>query len=309
VTKLKYIPEVDTIMMAKLFIEHAPVQEIESTLEMLFRYLDQLSTPEKAYVTGRPPVSRRVLLKSFVLKTVFQIPSLRKLVNFLKQFSYFRNLCGFTQVPHISTFSRTANWFRKEGFDVLHHQLLEIIGNRYSKLAFMDSTALRSSLYDSQARWSKSTRYKWYRGYKLHLCVSADGLILSYQFTTANVYDSVPAPSLLRSLPQKQVEMIVADKAYDSKKIREAANQTDVFFLSPINKRRSAKRKDSYGRIIPCFLSTSLGKWLMKQRTDIERQFNILKDKGLEQPRLFGFNRYLLHVQLSILIHNLEYLF
>ena len=246
-------------MMAKFFIEHAPVQEIESTLEMLFRYLDQLSIPEKAYVTGRPPVPRRVLLKSFVLKTVFQIPSLRKLVNFLKQFSYFRNLCGFTQVPHISTFSRTANWFRKEGFDVLHHQLLEIIGNRYSKLAFMDSTALRSSLYDSQARWSKSTRYKWYWGYKLHLCVSADGLILSYQFTTANVYDSVPAPSLLRSLPQKQVEMIVADKAYDSKKIREAANQTDVFFLSPINKRRSAKRKDSYGRIIPCFLSTSLG--------------------------------------------------
>ena len=60
---------------------------------------------------------------------------------------------------------------------------------------------------------------------------------------------------------------------------------------------------------IPCSLDTSFGKWLMKQRTDIERQFNILKDKGLEQPWIFGFNRYLLHVQLSILIHNLEYLF
>ena len=44
----------------------------------------------------------------------------------------------------------------------------------------------------------------------------------------------------------------------------------------------------------------------MKQRTDIERQFNILKDKGLEQPRLFGFNSYLLHVQLSIFMHNLD---
>lgn len=296
-------------MMAKFFIEHAPVQEKESILDMLFHYLDQLSIPEKPYVTGRPAISKRNLLKSLVLKTVFQIPSLRKLVAFLKQFSYFRNLCGFTEVPHFSTFSRAAGWFRKEGFDVLNDQLLEIIGNRYSKLAFMDSTALRSSLYDSQAKWSKSTRYKWYRGYKLHLCMSADGLILSYQFTTANVYDSVPAPALLQSLSGKQIEIMIADKAYDSKKVRKAADQADVFFLSPINKRRSDKRKDSYGRMIPCFLDTSLGKWLMKQRTDIERQFHILKDKGLEQPRLFGFNRYLLHVQLSILIHNLEYLF
>lgn len=173
----------------------------------------------------------------------------------------------------------------------------------------MDSTGLRSSLYDSQAKWSKSTRYKWYRGYKLHLCTSSDGLILAYQFTTANVYDNVPAPSLLQSLPNNQVEIIVADKANNSKKVREVAKQANVFFLSPINKRRSAKRKDSYGRVIPCFLDTSLGKWLMKQRTDIERQFNILKDKGLEQFRIFGFNRYLLDVQLSILIHNLEYLF
>ena len=296
-------------MITKTFIEHASVQEKESILDMLFHYLDQLSIPEKPYVTGRPPVSKRILLKSFVLKTVFQIPSFRKLVDFLNQFSYFRTLCGFTAVPHFSTFSRAARWFREEGFDVLHNQLLEKIGSHYSKLAFMDSTALRSSLYDSQAKWSKSTRYKWYRGYKLHLCTSADGFILSYQFTTANVYDSVPAPDLLQSLTRKQIEMVIADKAYDSKKIRKAANEVDLFFLSPINRRRSAKRKDSYGRIIPLFLDTFLGKWLMKQRTDIERQFNILKDKGLEQPRLFGFNRYLLHVQLSILIHNLEYLF
>lgn len=66
--------------------------------------------------------------------------------------------------------------------------------------------------------------------------------------------------------------------------------------MASFNRRRNAKRKDSYGRIIPLFLDTFLGNWLMKQRTDIERQFNILKDKGLKHSRLFGFNRYLLHV-------------
>lgn len=96
-------------------------------------------------------------------------------------------------------------------------------------------------------------------------------------------------------IPEKQVEMVVADKAYDSKRIREVANQVDIF-LSLIKKRRSAKRKDSYGRIIPCFLDTPLGKWLMKQRTDIECKSRILKNKGLEQPEFYDFNRYLLHV-------------
>ena len=106
-------------MITKTFIEHASVQEKESILDMLFHYLDQLSIPEKPYVTGRPPVSKRILLKSFVLKTVFQIPSLRKLVDFLNQFSYFRNLCGFTAVPHFSTFSRAAQLVsQKKGFDV-----------------------------------------------------------------------------------------------------------------------------------------------------------------------------------------------
>lgn len=65
------------------------------------------------------------------------------------------------------------------------------------------------------------------------------------------------------------MEMVIADKAYDGKKIRKAVDQVDVFFLSPINKGRRNKQKNSYSHIIPCFLDTSLGKWLMKQRTDI----------------------------------------
>ncbi|MED2992363.1 ISNCY family transposase, partial [Bacillus tropicus] len=38
-------------------------------------------------------------------------------------------------------------------------------------------------------------------------------------------------------------------------------------------------------------------------------QFSNLKGKGLEQPRWYGRNRYLLHVQLVFLIHNIAYLF
>ncbi|MED3841870.1 transposase [Geobacillus stearothermophilus] len=40
----------------------------------------------------------------------------------------------------------------------------------------IDSTALRSSLYDSQAKWGMSTRCHWFKGYKLHLCTTAKGI-------------------------------------------------------------------------------------------------------------------------------------
>ncbi len=46
----------------------------------------------------------------------------------------------------------------------------------------------------------------------------------------------------------------------------------------------------------------------MKERGKVEQQFSTLKDKGLEQPRWYGQNRQLLHVQLFFLIHNIAYL-
>lgn len=69
----------------------------------------------------------------------------------------------------------------------------------------IDSTALRSSLYDSQAKWGKSTRYGWYKGYKAHVCSTPEGVVLSYAFTTANVHDSKMAPVLLQDIKDRNV--------------------------------------------------------------------------------------------------------
>ncbi|MED3391362.1 transposase, partial [Bacillus thuringiensis] len=67
--------------------------------------------------------------------------------------------------------------------------------------------------------------------------------------------------------------------------------------------------KSTHRRVVSHFLQTTFGKQLMKERGKIEQQFSHLKDKGLEQPRWYGQNRYLLHVQLVFLIHNIAYLF
>ncbi|WP_459167198.1 transposase, partial [Parageobacillus thermoglucosidasius] len=116
------------------------------------------------------------------------------------------------------------------------------------------------------------------------------------------------APELLVSLKQWDIELVLGDAAYDSEKVRQTAEQSGILLLSPINRRNSEERKDAYGRVLPVFLKTRFGQWLFGLRREIERVFNELKSDGLEQPRWYGFHRYVLHVLCCILMHNFEFL-
>jgi IS5 family transposase len=107
----------------------------------------------------------------------------------------------------------------------------------------IDSTALRSSLYDSQAKRGVTTRYHWFKGYKLHLCTTAKGIILSYALNTANRNDAAVAPELLASLEQWDIEFMLRDDAYDREKVRQTAEQAGILFLSPINRRKARNGK------------------------------------------------------------------
>nr|WP_225434241.1 transposase [Peribacillus tepidiphilus] len=245
----------------------------------------------------------------FPSKNLFSINSLRQLVDTLNRFRYFWRICGLKEVPHLSTFSRAGKWFREQGFSVFTAQLLKDLGVRYSKVVIIDSTALRSSLYDSQARWGISTRYNWFKGYKLHLCTTTEGIILSHVFTMDDRNDAAVALKLFPSVKEWEIEFALRDAAYDSEKVRQIAEQTGIFFVSPIHPRNSDERKDAYGRVIPSFLKIEFGKWLFRFRSSIEQTSNQLKNDGLEQPRWYGFSRYLLHVQLCIFMCYFEYLF
>ncbi|WP_285755030.1 transposase [Parageobacillus sp. G301] len=101
----------------------------------------------------------------------------------------------------------------------------------------IDRTPLRSSLYDSQAKWGVSTRYHWLKGYKLHLCTTAKGIILSHVLTTANRNDAAVASELLASLEQWNMEFALGDAAYVNEKVRQTAEQAGIiFFIFPIDR-------------------------------------------------------------------------
>ena len=122
----------------------------------------------------------------------------------------------------------------------------------------MDSTALRSSLYDQLVEQRKSTRYKWYKDYKLHLATTNIGIILAHELTTANVYDSEAIPQLLTQLTEFEIIFVLGDKAYDNRLIGEQAQTQDILFLTPLIKRKGRRRKDAFARVMPTFLKTPL---------------------------------------------------
>lgn len=207
----KTIQGVDTIMIYNLIEEHA-YGEIDPLLNALFQYIDRLSFLDTPYTTGRPPISKRALLKCVFLKSYFAIDSLRELVRTLQQFGYFRRICGLSDVPHVSTFSRVSQWFQEQGFSEFHAQLLLDVSVKQPSVVLIDSTALRSSLYDSQ-KWGLSTRYHCFKGYKLHLCTTIEGIILSHVLTSVHRNDAVVAPELLSS--GWDIEFALGDATYD----------------------------------------------------------------------------------------------
>lgn len=122
------------------------------------------------------------------------------------------------------------------------------------------STVLRNSLYDSQAKWWLSTRYHWFKGYKLHVCTPTKRIILSYVLITANRNAVALTHRLLSFLQEWNIEFALGDASYDNEYIRKVAEQIRIFLVCPINRRNSKERNEAYGRVIPVFLKTRFGK-------------------------------------------------
>ncbi|WP_244374820.1 MULTISPECIES: transposase [Anoxybacillus] len=120
-----------------------------------------------------------------------------------------------------------------------------------------------------------STRYRSFKGYKLHLGTTTEGIILSHVFMTANRHDAAVAPDVFSSLQGWRIELALGDAAYDSENVRKIAEDMGIFFVSPVNPRnQKSERKDAYGRVVPDFFKTGFGKWLLSLRANIQRVLN-----------------------------------
>jgi hypothetical protein len=275
----------------------------ENPLLKLFEQVDRLLEgyqETKAVPTrGRPKLFHDAqILKCMVYQAFYRIVSFRELEWRLSHDPVARCLIALTKVPdHTTLFLRA-----KELEESLYHEiyrLMLVLLQPDTRICMWDSTPMRASKYDREARKGKGTRLGWYVGYKLHAIVSQDLIPLAWDITTANVYDN-QAAHLLDDVEQLGIFMLLADGAYDDSALFKKADEHGIHLVTGVNRRRAKSLdgiKDPYRRRNAAYMYGGLGQRFMKMRAEIERFFSILKVRyHLENPRLFGQNRYRRHV-------------
>jgi hypothetical protein len=70
-------------------------------------------------------------------------------------------------------------------------------------------------------------------------------------------------------LQEWNIELTLGNATYDSENVRKTVEQVGIFFVSPINRSNSEKRKDAYSPVFPVFLKTRSGQWLFELRREM----------------------------------------
>ncbi|RBW70763.1 transposase [Bacillus taeanensis] len=112
-------------MISNIALDQSISSIEDPILNKILMFFDRLRFPELPYVTSRPRISRKIMLKCLAIKAHLAIDSLKQRVKLFQDYPYWRWVVGFDHVPHLSTFSRAAKWFREEGFPLLHSYILQ----------------------------------------------------------------------------------------------------------------------------------------------------------------------------------------
>lgn len=251
------------------------------------------------------------IIKCFLFKVKNKIYCLRELETKLDQNPFIKNIIGIDKAPDHSTLSIRVKKIRKNKFYPLFRQLVSKL-EPDTRINAIDSTPLRSSKCDSEAKKGYSTRLEWYKGYKLHLVSSNDYIPLSFSVTTANIYDNTYdiCKNLMIDLSQYNPFMLLGDAGYDSTKLFELAHEEEFNLLTDINLKNADSPEDftdQCRRENARYFNSPLGEKMYENRTTIERLFSFLKERyNLEAPRLYGYQRYSSHVRWVLLLYLLE---
>jgi transposase len=111
----------------------------------VIRVEEHVPAPSEGLV-GRKQIDRRPIARAFLAKAAMNLTSTRQLIEFLKQSSPFRSLCGIKKVPSEATFSRAFADFAKENLgDKVHSTLItKFVGDQVVMHCSHDTTAVEA---------------------------------------------------------------------------------------------------------------------------------------------------------------------
>jgi transposase len=234
------------------------------SLEVLFRNLnldrvrDVLMSAYHRFGAGRPPFNPLGLLRFKIVLVLKGYRSQRALEREVRVDRRVRGLCGFNVIPSHSTVVRFE---RRIGFERLKKLISRVVEDLVS-LGFvkglkvvLDSkpfearcrrdpkNPLRGWL-DTEARLGKGVR-GFVMGYKVHLaCDGESDMPLAFTVAPANENDKRHAiPLLSKAAERVNVEAVICDKQYSSRRIRKfiRALGAEPVIPYPANQKRGVK--------------------------------------------------------------------
>ena len=180
------------------------------------------------------------LFRAYVASYVLNLPHTAALVRRLQDDAELRMLCGFSGIPHRTTFSRFFTRMSNH-VDLLAECSAGLVAQLAAELpgfgekVAIDSTVVsthsnpnRKRVSDPEASWtkkhsadSKDGKDEWYFGYKYHCVADATyGVPITGFTTTAKRSDSPELPRIMKQAADTHdwfaPEHVMADKGYDS---------------------------------------------------------------------------------------------
>ena len=231
----------------------------------------------------------------------------------------FRRFVGLSlqdAVPDHSTIWRFRNKLNEDGhlqplLNVINHQLnqkgvliqngqasiidatvIEAKNNRPSKNAKGENTQDPEAAYN--VKTASDGKQKTTYGFKMHMNVDEDGLILSQQLTPGNVHDS----QVFEDLFTGHEKAVYADSAYKSdvhdQLLKTKGIQNKILYRAYRNTPLSDAQKQ-------------FNRYASQVRCTVERTFGVLKRLyGLGKARYLGLARNQARVSLIAMAHNLK---
>ena len=267
---------------------------------------------------GRPhdPVA---MFKGLLLKEIRQIPSRRKLAEFLKskEGRYWVEKFGFERPPCHDSFSEFIKRVGAKAFKRIFDELVKRISQLGLSIEMIavDSTLIKaySRFYknkqpsDPDAEWGYNPNNQgWVFGYKVHIAADAElELPVAFTVTPASRYDSTEYRNILDNLSRRGIkfEYVLADAGYDTK--------DNYYFTSKIYKatpiiamnRRNLKKghKRDFEKELPVSRDSTLWSNIYRKRPAVERVFSRAKeDLCLKLIRVRRLERVRVHVAITL---------
>ncbi|MCG6641108.1 IS5 family transposase [Acinetobacter baumannii] len=148
--------------------------------------------------------------------------------------------------PWKTAYNRFNRWACKGLWDNFFFKLRVVLDQEW---VFIDGSYIRAHQHASGARYGFERAIGQSRGgrtTKIHLATDANGLPIDFKITGGEVHDSQVAAQLICEVGQS--DYLIADKGYDSEKIRILAKKQNIVPIIPMksNSKRENKEFDQY---------------------------------------------------------------